>query len=441
MMKGLYRNILLLLVIVSSITFGVKAGVHYPIIHDDNSVTFEFLSLDAVKIEVCGTMLPMANKIKTPAGTFGKQGSADMKQCAGKWTYRTEPLEPGLYTYNFELNDSITITDPKNPNVMREGNNYKNYFIIEGGYADDYKTKTVPHGKIEEVWYPSTLEGFDKRRMMVYLPKEYSTRKTRRYPVLYLLHGSGGDEEAWLDCGRLAQIMDNLIADKRCKPMIVVMPNGIANRAAAPGKDPERPDLKASSINIESMLGGIETVFVNDIVNYVDKNYRTVKDKNYRAIAGLSLGGLQTIFISLNNPTVFDYIGLFSAQATNAINETNIPEMKEFSDSWNSLSAIFPFMKRKGLGKRISEMTSNMSKGTLAIYSDFDNKLDEQFSLPPQLYYIALGKDDFVKKLNDDFRAKLDRKKYDYVYVETDGGHTWDNWRKYLVDFLPRIFK
>ena len=188
------------------------------------------------------------------------------------------------------------------------------------------------------------------------------------------------------------------------------------------------------------MLGSIESVFMNDIVDFVDKNYRTLNNKQNRAIAGLSLGGLQTIFISLNNPTAFDYIGLFSAQATNALNDKNILELEEFADSWNGLSSLLPFMKKKGIFKKITEITNNISNETLSIYGDFDKKLSEQFSNPPSLYYIALGKDDFVKKLNDDFRKKLDKNKFKYIYIETEGGHTWDNWRKYLVDFLPRIF-
>ncbi len=359
----------------------------------------------------------------------------------GWWEYTIDSLQSGLYTYNFIVENNNVQIDSLNPNVMREGNEYKSYFIVNGGYADDYRTKSVPHGQVDEVWYPSILEGIDKRRMMVYLPNEYFKNKTKHYPVLYLLHGSGGDEEAWLDCGRLAQIMDNLIAEKRCKPMIVVMPNGNANRAAAPGKDPKHLEQKSSSINVESMLGSIESVFMNDVVNYIDKKYRTKNNKKNRAIAGLSLGGLQTMFISLNNPSSFDYIGLFSAQATNAMTDKNISEMKEFSDSWNSLSSYLPFMKKKGIFKKISEMTSAMSKGSLSVYSDFDNKLTKQFSDPPQLYYISLGEDDFVKKLNDDLRKKLDQNKFPYVYVETEGGHTWDNWRKYLVDFLPRIFR
>lgn len=421
-------------------TINIYAQDRSPIINQDGSVTFRIYNPNVTEVELNGTMLPESRKIKTPVGTFGKVGKVQMTLSNnGWWEYTIASIAPGLYTYSYTMDDEQFV-DSLNPNIMREGNKYVSYFIVKGGYADDYELKTVPHGQVKDVWYPSSLASFDKRRMMVYFPYEYTQNKTKHYPVLYLLHGSGGDEESWLDCGRLAQIMDNLIYEKRCKPMIVVMPNGIANRAAAPGKDPNNPDLKSSSINVESMLGSIEAVFVKDIVDYVDENFRTINSKKCRAIAGLSLGGLQTIFVSLNNPSMFDYIGLFSAQSTNALDDKYISDLSKLSESWNNLSSVFPMLKKKGLGKKISEISNNMSGGAIEIYSNIDNKLTEQFLNPPQLYYITLGRDDFVKKLNDDFRAKLDKEGYEYVYIETDGGHTWDNWRKYLVDFLPRLF-
>jgi enterochelin esterase family protein len=275
-----------------------------------------------------------------------------------------------------------------------------------------------------------------KRRMTVYLPSAYSASSTKRFPVLYLLHGSGGDEDAWEECGMAINILDNLIAAGKCKPMIVVMPNGNVNLAAAPGQDPQNLDVEPSANNTGSMLGKFETTFMNDIVTYVDNNYRTIKDKAHRAIAGLSLGGLHTIFISLNNPTAFDYIGLFSAQTTNALGDKSISNMKKVGNKWNKLKNNFSFLNGTGLDKKITNLTADH----IDVYDDFDTKIATQFETAPQLYYIAVGSDDFVKKLNDDFRSKLDAGNYPYYYNETDGGHSWENWRKYLVDFLPRIF-
>lgn len=218
--------------------------------------------------------------------------------------------------------------------------------------------------------------------------------------------------------------------------MIVVMPNGNAELAAAPGEDPNNPRQQPSAVNTKSMLGQIETVFIDEVVDYVDNNYRTFPTKNYRAIAGLSLGGLHTLFITANNPDMFDYVGLFSAQTTNALNNQYIDQLKEVGNIWSDVKAIFPSLNGSKFDRTISSYTSP----ELSIYEDLDLKLSRQFENPPKLYYIAVGEEDFVKKLNDDFRAKLDSYEYPYLYNETDGGHTWENWRKYLVDFLPRIF-
>lgn len=419
----------------------LNASEIYPIINEDNSVTFRMRFPEAYEVKVKGTMFEPSQSIATQAGVFSTPGKKNMKLEYGCWKYTTKPLKSGLYTYCYEV-DEVELIDSLNSNIIREGNEYMNYFIIKGGIGDDYVYNTdISHGKIEEAWYPSTIEGLGQRRLMVYLPNGYNDSKTKRYPVLYLLHGSGGDEESWIDCGRLPQIMDNLIAQKRCEPMIVVMPNGIANRVAAPGKNPNDMTQKSSSVNIESMLGSIEESFVKDIVKWIDSNYRTINKKEGRAIAGLSLGGLQTIYISLNNPDVFDFVGLFSAQASNAMTKQSISDVEKFSKDWEALASVFGFMKKGKIGKRVTELSKIVSTGNLDIYDNLDEKLEVQFANPPKLYYITLGRDDFVKTLNDNFRAKLDDKGYNYEYIETDGGHTWDNWRKYLVDYLPRLFR
>lgn len=185
------------------------------------------------------------------------------------------------------------------------------------------------------------------------------------------------------------------------------------------------------------MFGKIESTFMKEVVSYVDNHYRTINDKAHRAIAGLSLGGLHTLFISLNNPYSFDYVGLFSAQTTNAMNDKRIGGMQKIGEKWDQLKDKLPFLGGGKVDNTISKLTSE----ELSIYDEIDIKLKYQFKNPPKLYYIAVGRDDFVKKLNDDWREKLDSKHYKYVYNETDGGHTWDNWRKYLVDFLPRLFR
>lgn len=403
-----------------------------PLINPDNSVTFTYVNPDAEEVYVKGSFIPR----KTLVGPLGKSGKYKMEKEGDKWTYTTEVLPSELYTYTFEVDDEEKM-DPMNSNISRDIADSLSYFIITGGLADDYISKKVPHGTIKKVWYPSSLKGMKKRRMTIYLPPGYTSNKNKRYPVLYLLHGSGGDEDAWADGGRATQILDNLIAAGRCKPMIVVMPNGNVNLAAAPGSDPDNPDVKPSANNTSSMLGDYESSFMKEIVSYVDKNYRTIPDKSNRAIAGLSLGGLHTLFISLNNPKDFDYVGLFSAQTTNALGNKSIGTMQKLGDAWNDLKESLPFIGGGKVDRAISKYTSD----ELSVYGDVDKKLKEQFSTPPKLYYIACGKDDFVKKLNDDWRKKLNSKGYKYYYKETPGGHTWENWRQYLVDFLPQIFK
>jgi len=429
---------ILMLVVAIMLTFSAVAQTKAvsPIINSDNSVTFRFKATDVDEVYLKGTIIPRKNYIKTEIGSLGKEGKVEMRKDGDYWLYTTETMPSELYTYSFEI-DGKRFVDPNNPNRLRDIADELSYFIIPGGIADDYVVKNVPHGTVKKVWYPSALNGMRERRMTIYLPFSYESNKQKRYPVLYLLHGSGGDEDAWSDAGRAIQILDNLIAEGRCEPMIVVMPNGNVDLAAAPGQDPANPDVKPNANNTSSMLGKFESSFMDEIVTYVDRHYRTISNKKHRAIAGLSLGGLHTLFISLNNPTKFNYIGLFSAQTTNALNDKRISGMQQIGEAWNQLKDALPFIGGGKVDRTISSMTSD----ELSIYDNADNKLKELFSTSPALFYVAVGRDDFVKKLNDDLRNKLNLIDAQYYYNETDGGHTWENWRKYLVDFLPRIFK
>ena len=429
--------------IIAAIIFGItslscqsQALSASPVINSDGTVTFTLDAQDADDVYIKGSFIPEKNILKILVGASGKSGKAEMEEEDGVWTFTTDRLPSEFYTYYFEVDDERML-DPNNKNVVRDIADTLNYFVVPGGIGDDYLTRDVPHGKIKKVWYPSELKDMEKRRMSVYLPAEYFVDREKRFPVLYLLHGSGGDEDSWGDCGRAAQILDNLIADGRCQPMIVVMPNGNVDLRAAPGHDPDYPDKKPRALNLNSMVGLIESVFMSDVVNYVDTHYRTLTDKSHRAIAGLSLGGLHTLYISLNNPDKFDYIGLFSAQTTNALNDEWIDGLQKIGDVWRDFKRAFSFTDNWKAGDTISQYSSE----NLDIYDHLDTKLSKLFNPAPKLYYIAVGRDDFVKKLVDDYRDKLDSFGYKYYYNETDGAHTWENWRKYLVDFLPRIFK
>jgi enterochelin esterase family protein len=232
--------------------------------------------------------------------------------------------------------------------------------------------------------------------MTIYTPAGYENGK-EKYPVLYLLHGAGGDEEAWIALGRTSQILDNLIAQGKTKPMIVVMTNGNAGQKAAPGES-ERGMYKPSLWEETKMDGEFEAAFP-DVIKYVETNYRVKTDKASRAICGLSMGGFHSLHISKEYPDLFDYVGLFSA-------------------------AIIP-----------------QPNVTSEIYENLDQKLKIQFDKKPKLYWIAIGKTDFLFQNNVDFRKKLDDNKYLYTYYETGEGHIWKNWRIYLTEFVPLLFK
>ena len=366
-----------------------------PEVRGDKTVTFRLNAPAAGRVQVTGDFLP-TEKIKTPFGEFDGPGYADLKKNGkGVWEFTTTaPLEPELYSYTFVV-DTLKMTDPSNVYQIRDVGSVTNVFIIPGGRGDLYSVNDVPHGTVSKVWYNSPSLGMD-RRLTVYTPAGYEGGKDR-YPVLYLLHGMGGDENAWSELGRAAQILDNLIARGKAQPMIVVMPNGNASQQAAPGETSE--GLKAPTTQLpKTMDGSFETSFP-EIVNFIDSNYRTIPQKASRAIAGLSMGGFHSLHISKEYPDMFDYVGLFSA-------------------------AILP----------------NQSVQS-PIYADFDAKLKRQFDRKPALYWIAIGDKDFLYDANSQFRKMLDAKGYPYEYLETGDGHIWKNWRIYLSEFAPKLFR
>lgn len=368
-----------------------------PEIHADNTVTFRLLAPQAKTVELEGSFLPK-QKVQTPLGEVEQATRAKLTNDGkGLWSYTSSVLSPELHTYSFYV-DGMRINDPSNVYMLRDIATYQNYFLIDGELSANYFVREVPHGTIEKVWYPSPTLGMSQRRATVYLPACYDARDARSFPVLYLLHGSGGDENAWMELGRASQILDNLIAQGKCRPMIVVMPNGNGAQQAMPGEYPNSM-YKPMFINPKCMEGSIEAAFVKDLVSYIDGHYNTIRNSDYRAVAGLSMGGFHSLYISANHPNYFGYVGLFSAAVS-----------------------------RQGKGENDW------------IYSDLDQKLKNQFKLNPKLYYIAIGTADFLYNDNVAFRKKLDEIGAKYEYVETDGGHEWRNWRKYLNWFLPKLF-
>lgn len=352
-----------------------------PEINADNSVTFRVYAPKAETVIVNGDFSG------SPL-TLTNDGN-------GVWSANSGSLAPELYQYAFDI-DGVRTLDPSNVYTVRDVSTLSNYFLIDdiNSPAHNYMVNDVPHGTMSRVWYQSPTMG-KNRRMSVYTPPGYE-EGTDSYPVLYLMHGAGGDEEAWPALGRTAQILDNLIAQGKAAPMIVVMTNGNATQSTAPGESAE--GLVVPSFDISRMnRGEIELAFP-DVVKFVDSHYRTKAEKKYRAIAGLSMGGFHSLHISKQYPEMFDYVGLFSA-------------------------AIFP-----------------PDGAQSSVYQDSEAKLQKQFLLNPKLYWIAIGDQDFLYQDNVKFREILDKNNYPYTYFETPDGHIWKNWRIYLSEFVPQLF-
>lgn len=351
-----------------------------PAINQDHTVTFSIKAPEAKQV-----VLHMDYQRDTTM----------TRNTDGTWTLTTAPLAPELYRYNFVI-DGVKVLDTNNVYSIRDVSTVMSAFIIDGDNAPcPYSVTNVAHGNVAQVWYDSPTLGM-KRRMTIYTPAGYEEGRNR-YPVFYLLHGSGGDETAWLEHGRAAQIADNLIASGKAEPMIIVMPNGNVDEKAAPGAT-EEGLVNPTFAHKQWMEGTFESSF-GDIVNYVDTHYRTLKTKRKRAIAGLSMGGYHSLYISANNPSDYGYVGLFSA-------------------------AIYPM---KGVKS--------------PIYDDLEGKLKIQFQQRPRLYWIGIGEDDFLYKDNAKYTRMLDKNRIRYTYFESTGGHEWRNWRKYLLEFMPQLFK
>lgn len=357
------------------------AGVVSPEYNADGSVTFRCQAPQAQKVSLDCQMLPA----ETPM-TKGENGV---------WSITVTPGKPDIYPYAFVV-DGTKIADPNNMLIFpNEGFKYS-LADVRGAEPSVQDIQNVPHGKVSYRFYHSETCGID-RVMTVYTPAGYDPAGSEKLPVLYLIHGMTDTYETWFKVGHMNNILDNLIAQGKAQPMIVVMPNGHAGMSAAPGES-DMGYYKPYHFEKGTMDGTFETYFP-EIVKFVDKTFRTQADKAHRAIAGLSMGGFHSAFISANYPDLFGYVGLFSA-AVGVTREDISP-----------------------------------------IYKDFDAKLATQFKKGVKLYWMGCGNVDFLYKNNKALREKFDAAGYPYVYLETDGGHVWKNWRIYLADYAPRLFK
>ena len=361
-----------------------RRGVNSPEL-TENTLTFRFRA-------------PKARQVQVSASWTGYAPIEMAQGPDGLWSVTVDRPEPELYTYTF-LVDGVSMLDPANVFVQRDGARYVNAFLVPGGYADLYAESANP-GNLEHVWYYSA-ENAMTRRMYVYTPAGFdrNDRKTK-YPVLYLLHGGGGDEDAWSTLGRTCQILDNLIAAGKARPMLVVMPNGNPDQYAAQTLGiPVNPNVReyASGFDNYSSL-------VADIVPYIEKNYPVIKNRKGRAVAGLSMGGGQSFFIAFRNVDTFANVGIFSSGLIGASAIGGTPFDAE---------ALFP------------GMYSNPQK-----YNKFD------------VIYLSCGEQDNRIDGMLDFKAQLDTRGYNgVIWEQYPGGHEWKVWRRNLASFVQAVFQ
>ena len=341
----------------------------------NDSVTFRLKADYATVVKLSGSWMP------NPWGD-----TIDMTRGENNVWEVTIPLpEPEIYTYNF-IADGVSVNDPQNVMVQRDGSRYLSMLLVDGERTENYKS-AEQRGTISHPWYDSKILGIN-RRLTVYTPYGYEANPKAKYPVLYLLHGAGGDEEAWSSMGRTAQILDNLIAKGLAKPMIVVMPNGNPNQQAAqtfglPTTEYDWRDPANRNLYVQSLC--------EEIVPFIEKNFRTIAKKSHRAIAGLSMGGGHTISASGMYPHLFDYICPLSMGAQRT------PE----------LDAQLQGIKKAGY----------------------------------KLYWLACGNTDFLFENANELDGALTANGLEHTYYVSEGGHVWANWRLYLNTFAPLLFK
>ncbi len=349
-------------------------SVRSPEILQDNKITFRISAPQATSVSVNGDW-------------GGNAATAMTKDANGLWSITVGPLASELYGYTFSI-DAARVWDPVNNQLKRDGTNITSVLITPGDKGDMYSIKDVPHGTVAKVWYDSPTLNL-KRRMYVYTPPGYET-SDEKYPVFYLLHGTGGDEDAWTSMGRAPQILDNLIAAGKARPMIVVMTNGNAWQTAAPDALPAGASGAATDQSLTNSPLFPQSL-VKDVIPFIEKSYRVIAGKDNRAIAGLSMGGGHTIMATNGNPGVFGYVGVFS---------------------------------------------SGPREGYRVTYDDNFKKQLSALKESVIFYYVGCGVNDTTAKSGADNLANtLKEYGFNYKYSETPGGHTWSNWRIYLTEF------
>ena len=347
-------------------------------------------------------LAPKATEVLVQGNWAGGRGLAMIKDASGVWSVTTAALQPELWNYTFSVNGVRTL-DPSNYNVVRDGTGFMNTVLVPGEASATFQTRAVPHGTLTTEWFQSTAPKA-ARRMIVYTPPGYKD-STAKYPVLYLLHGSGGDEEAWDARGVANVIMDNLIAEGKAKPMIVVMPNAYWNELAtldvAGPRTAPPPGVGSGNQEFEPH----EKAIVNDIIPFVEKHYRTLAGRENRAIAGLSMGAGIAVNVGVKRLDIFASVGVMS-------------------------SGSFGGTSGEATG---ATLLDKISPGFLADPAATNKKL--------RVLFFSCGTEDpriaSLTKLEQD----LSGRKINFTFKRYPGAHEWKVWRHSLADMAPMLFR
>ena len=394
------RSIAIALLISASLCLAQESGdfqpatsnvldAQYPKVDSNSRVRIRFKAPDASKVRV----------------NFWSGPKADMeKQADGFWTFTTPQLAPGLHYYTIIV-DGAEVSDPGSTAYFG-GSKWTSAVEVPEAEADYYLSKDVPHGQVRQIWYHSIVTG-TWRDAFVYLPPDYDISKAR-YPVLYLQHGGGEDETGWIRQGKANFILDNLIASGNTKPMIIVMANGYASRAGY-----VVPDLTAKPFGspefikvMQERMGAFEDDMTQALIPFVDKTFRTLSDRDHRAMAGLSMGGMQTFQVTFNHLDLFSYIGGFSGAGNPFLAGNNKFDVK------------------------------TAYHGALAVPSAFAKRV--------HLLWIGVGTNEpeRMKSGLESLHTSLDEGGVRHVFYESPGtDHEWQTWRRDLKDFAPRLFQ
>ena len=365
-------------------------GAEYPRVDGAGRVEVRIKAPDATKVRVSFWSGPKLDLVK---------------QSDGLWTVTTPPLVPGLHYYMLNV-DGAEVAD-LGSQAFFGGGKYASAVEVPEPGSTYYSIQPVPHGQVREVWYLSKVTG-TWRHALVYTPPGYDEQTKERYPVLYLQHGGGEDETGWVRQGRANFILDNLIAAGSTQPMIVVMAYGYARRAGQPipdltGKPPGSPERAKVMLD---MASAFEADVTEALIPFVDSTFRTTADRDHRAMAGLSMGGMQTFHVTLRHLDLFSYIGGFSGAGA----------------------------AQMLAGEKLDARTAY--NGAFADPEAFAKKV--------RLLWLGVGTDE-PERMREGIRglhASLTEAKIPHVYWESPGtDHEWQTWRRDLKDFAPRLFK